>query len=242
VQELLAEEGRPGLEALPGIGEALANAIETLVRTGRLPLLERLRGESDPEALLQSVPGVGPVLADRLHHELGIETLHDLETAAHDGRLEQLPGFGARRIAGIRDALAGRLARVRSPAAHGPPPTVAELLDVDAEYRHRSAAGDLPRIAPRRFNPTGAAWLPVLHTSRGPRQYTALYSNTARAHRLGRTDDWVVIYHDGLGSEGQCTVVTSRDGALRGRRVVRGRERECEEHYGVGWEQGDEAS
>ncbi|MDH4045109.1 MAG: helix-hairpin-helix domain-containing protein [Gemmatimonadota bacterium] len=242
VRELLAEKGTAGLEALPGIGEGLASAIETMVQTGRLPLLERLRGESDPVALLESVPGVGAVLAERLHHELGIETLHDLETAAHDGRLDQVPGFGPRRIAGIRDALAGRLARIRSPVSPGLPPTVAELLDVDAEYRRRSAAEELPRIAPRRFNPTGAAWLPILHSARGPRHYTALFSNTARAHRLARTDDWVVIYHDGWGSEGQCTVVTAREGALRGRRVVRGRERECEEHYGVGWERDEEAS
>ncbi len=230
--ELLAEGGVRALEALPAIGEGLAVAIESLVRTGHLPLLDRLRGESDPVALLASVPGIGEILANRLHETLGIETLADLELAAHDGRLAQLPGFGLHRIAGIREALAGRLGRVRTgPAAAAVP--VAELLEVDTEYRRRAAAGTLPRIAPRRFNPTGAAWLPVLHTARGPRQYTALFSNTARAHRLRRTDDWVVIYHDGRGTEGQCTVVTAREGALRGRRVVRGREAECHRHYGA---------
>jgi hypothetical protein len=236
IREVVAEEGSQGLMALPDIGEGLASVIEEIVRTGRLSMLERLRGESDPAALLATVPGVGPVLAERVHDTLGIETLEGLETAAHDGRLEQVAGFGARRIAGIRDALAGRLARGRTSTSHGLPPTVIELLDVDAEYRHRAAAGTLRTIAPRRFNPSGMAWLPILHTVRGPRQYTALFSNTARAHRLERTDDWVVIYYDEFGHEGQCTVVTARDGALRGRRVVRGRERECEEHYGVGWE------
>lgn len=233
VTALLEERGLRGLEVLPGIGEALASAIEVLVRTGRLPLLDRLRGESDPVALLASVPGVGPILATRLHDELGIESLEELESAAHDGRLEQLPGFGVARVTGIRDALAGRLARRRRAPVRGPRPPVRELLDVDAEYRRRAAAGTLPRIAPRRFNPSGAAWLPVLHVARGPRQYTALFSNTARAHQLRRTDDWVVIYHDGTGTEGQCTVVTARDGWLRGRRVVRGREPECALHYGL---------
>ena len=52
----------------------------------------------------------------------------------------------------------------------------------------------LATIAPRRFNPTGESWLPVLHTSRGDWHVTALYSNTARAHELGRTRDWVVLY------------------------------------------------
>lgn len=244
VAEILEEGGLRALEALPAIGSTLARAIESLVRTGQLPLLERLRGESDPEHLLATVPGIGPVLAERLHGELGIETLHDLEAAAHDGRLARLQGFGPQRLAGIRDALAGRLGRVRAetrPAAKAPP--VAEVLDVDAEYRRRARAGLLPRIAPKRFNPTGAAWLPVLHTTRGPREYTALFSNTARAHQLRRTDDWVVIYYDGHGPEGQCTVVTDREGPLHGRRAVRGRESECLRHYGIApWESDKEAS
>jgi hypothetical protein len=110
---------------------------------------------------------------------------------------------------------------------------VAEILDVDREYRAAAARGELQTIAPRRFNPAGEAWLPILHTRRGEREYTALFSNTARAHRLGRTGDWVVIYHDGRGGERQATVVTATRGALRGRRVVRGREPACEAHYGV---------
>ena len=84
---------------------------------------------------------------------------------------------------------------------------------------------------PAYFNPRGEAWLPVLHTRRGNSQYTALFSNTALAHRLGRTHDWVVIYYENEGDEGQCTVVTEYEGPLEGWRVVRGREDECEELY-----------
>jgi putative hydrolase len=102
---------------------------------------------------------------------------------------------------------------------------------VDREYRAAAAAGRLPLIAPRRFNPEGRRWLPVLHTARNGRHYTALFSNTALAHRLGRTDDWVVIYADRGASDGQWTVVTARGGPLRDRRVVRGREAECLRHY-----------
>ena len=58
-----------------------------------------------------------------------------------------------------------------------------------------------------------------------------LYSNTAHAHELGRTQDWVVIYYERDGDEGRHTVVTERRGPLRGKRVVRGREHECAEHY-----------
>ena len=34
-----------------------------------------------------AVPGIGPKLAGRIHEQLGIETLADLETAAYDGCL-----------------------------------------------------------------------------------------------------------------------------------------------------------
>jgi putative hydrolase len=234
VDALLARGGLDALRELPAIGDTLARAIRDLVATGRLPMLERLRGALDPEALLRTVPGIGPVLADRLHHELAISSLEELEAAAHDGRLADLAGFGAKRLAGIRDSLAARLARTRRPPAAGADgPPVAEILDVDSEYRRQAAAGRLPRLAPRRFNPRREAWLPILHTVRDGRHYTALYSNTARAHRLGRTRDWVVLFCDGEDGERQFTVVTGLHGPLGGQRVVRGREDECLRHYGA---------
>lgn len=56
-------------------------------------------------------------------------------------------------------------------------------------------------------------------------------SIAARLHALGRTRDWVVLYADGDHGEHQWTVVTAPSGELAGRRVVRGREHECLEHY-----------
>ena len=106
------------------------------------------------------------------------------------------------------------------------------MLDVDAEYRREAAAGRLRKIAPRRFNPSGEAWLPVLHARRGIWDFTVLFSNTARAHDLGRVRDWVVIYyHTDNEPEGQCTVVTETRGPIEGQRVVRGREAECRAYY-----------
>ncbi len=235
--EIVRADGMDGLRKLPGIGESLARSIRDLVLTGRLPMLDRLRGETDHEAVLASVPGIGEAMAKRLHHDLGIDTLEELESAAHDGRLSEIEGIGPKKLAGIIDSLASRLGRVRGRAgeraAHGPAhePSVAELLDVDREYREKAAAGSLRAIAPRRFNPSGEAWLPVLHTQRGPRHYTALFSNTARAHQLGRTRDWVILYFDEGDGEHQHTVITAQRDPMKGRRIVRGREPECEAHY-----------
>ena len=58
-----------------------------------------------------------------------------------------------------------------------------------------------------------------------------MFSNTAQAHKLNRTDDWVVIYFERDGREGQHTVVTETRGPLEGRRVVRGRDAENRAHY-----------
>jgi len=252
--DILRTEGRAGLRALPGIGTSIAALIDEYVHNLRLGILDRLEGQVSPEDLFTTVPGIGEELAARIHEELGVETLEELEVAAHDGRLESVRGLGPRRVRAIRDSLAATLAkssrrrarRLRwlesgrpmgegsAPSAareagepeddHDPP--VAMLLDVDAEYRRRAEAGELRLIAPRRFNPGGEAWLPVLHTERDGWKFTVLYSNTARAHDLGRTRDWVVIYWEEDGHEDQCTVVTERGGPHAGRRVVRGREGE----------------
>ena len=234
VSEIFEKEGIYGLERIPGVGETIARSIRDILLHGKLAMLERLRGEHDPLVLLRSVPGIGKVTAWKLYEELGIESLQELETAAHDGRLEGFSGMGAKRIAGVRDTLAQRLGRIRQRLSAPVQPrdvTVAELLDVDRQYREQAASGGLQNISPRRFNPSGEAWLPVLHTIRGPRHYTALYSNTARAHELKKTHDWVVLFYDGPLEEYQCTVITSEFGQLRGKRIVRGREQDCLEYY-----------
>jgi DNA polymerase (family 10) len=233
VNEIVRAGGIEGLRQLPGIGESLARAIYQMVISGRMPMLERLRGEADPVELLASVPGIGKVFAGRFHEELGIDTLEELEAAAHDGRLADIAGLGEKRIAGIRDSLAHRLGRVRDRPVglELDQPSVSEILDVDREYREQAAKGSLRTIAPRRFNPEHKAWLPVLHTNRGKRHYTALFSNTAHAHAMGRTRDWVVLYYDGGRGERQCTLITAQRGPLEGERIVRGREAECVDYY-----------
>lgn len=227
------EQGDQGLRAVSGVGERLGTALRTLITTGRLPMLDRLRGETDPVALLESVSGIGPVLAERLHSELGIDSLEDLEAAAHDNRLRDLAGIGKKKLAGIVDSLATRLGRVRREGStrDADQPSVEELLEIDREYRQKATADQLPRITPRRFNPGREAWLPILHTHRGERNYTALYSNTARAHELGGIRDWVVLYYDDGSDEHLATVITSQRGSLTGKRIVRGRENECEQFY-----------
>lgn len=223
-------DGLAGLIALPTIGRGLASAIVDVVEFGHWRWLDRLQGDADPEKILSSIPTVGPALAHRLHTELHIETLDDLERAVYDGRLGRMRGIGDKHWHAIRDALLVRrrsrpemveAAHDEDGAKHVPAPTRDVLLSIDAEYRTKADLNQLPTIAPRRFNPTRTHWLPILHTERDGHHFTVLFSNTARAHELGHTDDWVVISADDL-DDMTWTVVTERGGRRSGQRVVRG--------------------
>jgi putative hydrolase len=233
LDRLFAEQGIQGLVSLPGIGRGIGAAIVELIRTGRFSKLERLRGELEPVRLFQTVPGIGPTLAQLIHDELHVDTLEGLELAAHDGRLERMTGFGARRAASIRASLGAILGR--HPRFHrisGVEPGVELILNIDRRYREGAERGEWPTIAPKRFNPRAESWLPVMHASRDEWHFTLLFSNTSRAHHLQHTRDWVVVYfYDHEHDEGQCTVVTEYRGPLAGKRVIRGRERECRELY-----------
>ncbi|MGB2959170.1 MAG: helix-hairpin-helix domain-containing protein [Bacteroidota bacterium] len=110
---------------------------------------------------------------------------------------------------------------------------VALILEIDEEYRKEAAAGNLKMIAPRLLNPEKEAWLPLMNSVYKGYKFTVMFSNTATAHKLGKTDDWVVVYFQKEKGENQCTVVTESRGPLKGKRVVRGKEKECQAHYSV---------
>ncbi len=222
--DLVDADGHATLVAMPCIGHSLAGPVVELLATGRWGFLERLRGASDPEALFCAVSGIGPSLAYKLQEILHLESLEALEAAARDGRLQRMAGFGPRRAAMILAALAAMPRPMRPPNPNpADEPQIALLLDVDAEYREQAADGELFTIPPRHFDHAVAASLPVLHTMRGPWHFTALWSNRPRAYRHGHCDDRVAVYFHCAGRpEGRRTIA----GAAR--RMVRGREAECE--------------
>ena len=83
------------LQELPGIGAALAAVITTLHRQGTHPALEKMRREV-PEGVLDllQVPGLRADKATKLHKDLGIGTLDELEQACRAGRLAKTKAFG----------------------------------------------------------------------------------------------------------------------------------------------------
>ena len=83
------------LAKVPGLGPATLAVLRDLLTTGESRLFEQLR-ESTPEGLLEMmrIPGLGTAKIHAMHEQLGIETVHELEEAARDGRLAKLPRFG----------------------------------------------------------------------------------------------------------------------------------------------------
>ncbi|WP_182868277.1 helix-hairpin-helix domain-containing protein [Rhodopirellula sp. JC639] len=230
------KHGIDGLIRIETVGQSIANLIDQYLRTGRVPLLDRLRGEATAEKIFTTLPTIGPELAHRIYDALHVETLPELYGAAINGKLDEVPGIGKKRAAAIQEVLAERLRRSPGPTTPLYPATdrsipVRELLDIDTEYRQKANQDKLPKVAPTKFNPGNVAWLPILHTEREGRHYTALFSNSARAHELNTTKDWVVIYRDDDQQHGRWTVITSQFGKLHGCRIIRGREDECREIY-----------
>jgi DNA polymerase (family 10) len=93
--ESLLEDESARLEDLPGIGKDLAAKIRELYQTGELEFLAELRAEV-PSSLIEimHIPGLGPKRARQLWDGLDITSVDELEEAAKEGQLEQLPGFG----------------------------------------------------------------------------------------------------------------------------------------------------
>jgi DNA polymerase (family 10) len=90
----LVAEGR--LTEIPGIGEAIADIVTKLHRTGTHPSLEKLRSEIPAGVLeLLAVPGLRPEKVIRLYKDLGITSLAELESAAKEDRIRKSKGLGA---------------------------------------------------------------------------------------------------------------------------------------------------
>jgi DNA polymerase (family 10) len=99
------KEGK--LEEIPGVGKAIAEKIDELLNTGKLQFLEKLKKEV-PEELASwlAVPGLGPKKIAMIWKELGITALADLEAAAKNGQLRDLPGMGAKSESAIIEGIA----------------------------------------------------------------------------------------------------------------------------------------
>jgi len=88
---------RGELEGIPGIGANIASKIKEFIETGGIKSLERLREEVNRDLReLMEIEGIGPRTALELHRQLGINNIDELESAAKNGRIRDLKGFGTK--------------------------------------------------------------------------------------------------------------------------------------------------
>src|ERR687896_182777 len=105
----VAEMARAGRVAeLPGVGKTIAEKIDALLETGTIPSADKLKARI-PSGLIAvtRIPGLGPKRARLLYERLGVSSLDDLRTTAEQGRLKDVPGFGAKAEENVMAALAG---------------------------------------------------------------------------------------------------------------------------------------
>ncbi|WP_342738958.1 PHP domain-containing protein [Bradyrhizobium sp. B117] len=92
--DVLVAEDR--LTEIPGVGDAIADIITKVHKTGSHPSLEKLRKEIPASVLeMLAIPGLRPEKVLRLYKDLGIGSLSELEAAANDDRIKKAKGLGA---------------------------------------------------------------------------------------------------------------------------------------------------
>ena len=161
-EPLAAVRRRGELEEIPGVGEEIAEKIEDLLDTGSFKLLREVKREVPPGvAELLAVPDVGPKRAGVLYRQLGIDSLDALRHALDEGRLRDLPGFGAKGIERIAAGLAAMtapdermpLGQARALAAEliaqltGRIAGIAQIELAGSGRRYRETVGDLDMVA-----------------------------------------------------------------------------------------------
>ncbi len=146
----LRREGQ--LRSIPGVGEAIAEKLDSLLTTGSFDLLDRARAEVPAGVVeLLRVQDVGPRKAKLFWEKLGITSLDALEAAAREGKLRELPGLGAKSEAKLLANIAAfkrRASETRMPLGVAFPlaqSILQELLQVTSVLRAASA-GSLRRM------------------------------------------------------------------------------------------------
>ncbi|TME62486.1 MAG: hypothetical protein E6I51_06460 [Chloroflexi bacterium] len=123
----LVEEKR--LKEIPKVGPSVAEAIEQLVATGVSKRHADLQAAVPPGLLtLLRVPGVGPATARMIYDHLRITTIEELEEAARDHRLQQLPKIQAKTEENILKSIAALRQRTGRSLLHEARASASEMV------------------------------------------------------------------------------------------------------------------
>jgi DNA polymerase (family 10) len=93
----LSQTPREKLQTIRGIGKSVAKAIEELLDTGKLILLEEQIRQTPPGVIeMLQLKGLGPKKIHAIWKEMGIESVGELLYACQENRLAAFKGFGTK--------------------------------------------------------------------------------------------------------------------------------------------------
>ena len=102
------EEGLAGLQAIPGIGKAIAGKVVELLDRGTFAAWEKLIVETPESVLdLMELPGIGPKTAASLHQKFKVSSIADLKKFVTGGGLNLVDGIGPKTAERIKESLEG---------------------------------------------------------------------------------------------------------------------------------------
>jgi DNA polymerase (family 10) len=106
LQKIAAAEGIAGLQAIPGVGKAIAGKIMELLDRGSFNAWERIIAET-PESVLDllDIPGIGPKTAATLHQKFKVSSRDELKKFVAAGGLELVDGIGPKTAERIKESL-----------------------------------------------------------------------------------------------------------------------------------------
>jgi DNA polymerase (family 10) len=140
------------LQEIPGIGPAIAQIITQMYATGSHPSLEKMRADfPKPVFEMLTIPGLRPDKILKIHKELGIATLEELEAACRHDKLRGITGLGAALQRRILEGLQARASSQNKRHMH----RATDLLEGAKENLEKSflglgrieIAGDLRRAS-----------------------------------------------------------------------------------------------
>jgi DNA polymerase (family 10) len=137
------------LEALPGVGKAIAAKVEEFLRTGQIQAHQELLAKTPPglSQLLQ-ISGLGPKTIALLNEKLGVTGLDDLERAAKEHRIRRLPRMGPTKEANIQKSIERyrkRSTRILYSSAEPAVQQIMSFLQGLEGLEHITAAGSFRR-------------------------------------------------------------------------------------------------
>jgi DNA polymerase (family 10) len=95
IEEVYKKGGGKAIEEIPGVGKSIAQKIIEYLKTGKIKYYQDYKKKYPVNIEeLTSVEGLGPKMVRDLYDILKIKNLKDLEKAAREGKIRNLPNFG----------------------------------------------------------------------------------------------------------------------------------------------------